>query len=430
MAAAGQAAQQAGNQATQATNQAAAATNNWRKGLEALRRNARLFGADIVGRLTAAYGALALFDRMVNETAKSFERMTEISKNSQKAGLGAEDYQKVSRVAQDTGASIDEAASALGRYIKMIKDAAAGNEEARQTLLALGYTEAQVQRGQINSIDILARLSARYRSATSEAERLSIIEATGVPKQVLEAGPAAVAMAGSARTQSASSVESRAAEQEVAGRPGGFFASLGSSLYDLFVSETDARSSKIMGAAFDIKGRSESAQFAAAAGAGNAIDPNMDAHGIRALQEALKNTNLTDEQRGGLEARLKEAFAAFADDFRVTFAGTTQGGVVQSREMIEAELQRKFVEMFPQYATPAAGSVAAEATKPSKAEVASGVSSLQSIGGGGGFFQGAVEMVTLATRTADASERTATAVEALANRGGSPTRSGATVSAD
>lgn len=431
MDAAGKQAEKAADRAGRASQRAAAATTTWQQSLTRLRAQARLFGADIVGRFTAAYGAMALVDKLINVTAESMKRATDISKASRKAGLGAEDYQRVSRIAEETGASVDEAAQAAGRYATMIREAAAGNAEAAQSLRELGFTEAQVRRGNISAIEVIAKLSKQYREAATEAERLAIAKGSGVPQAVLEAGPAAVAMAGGAGVRSAASVERRAAEQKASGRPEGFWAAFGEKFYDVFISDADRRTANITGVAMGMDELAENPLFSAAAGTAPALAPGMDAHGLRALQ-SQRAAATTEEEKGMIDAKLKAAFANFADDFRVAFTGTTQGGVMQTGEMVEQELQRKFVELFPQYASPAVTPGAGGPLKAGGGDgMATAVSSLQAIGGGGGFYAGATDMVSLATRTAEATEAIAKNTERLlGQRGGAPSNPAVYISAD
>jgi hypothetical protein len=76
--------------------------------------------------------------------------------------------------------------------------------------------------------------------------------------------------------------------------------------------------------------------------------------------------------------------------------------------------------MFPQYGAPALGAAGAGPASGGAGAMASGVSSMQAIGGGGGFYAGASDMVSLATRTADATEAVAKNTEALLGKlGGS-----------
>lgn len=425
MNAAGQAAQRAGRQAASASQQAATATDTWQRSLARLRAQARLFGADVIGRLTATFGVIAIIDKMIAAVEERMQRSVEISKASRKAGLGAEDFQRVSRIAEETGASVDEAAAAAGRYAKMIRDAAEGNMEAIESLKMLGYTDAQARKGNIATIDVLARISAAYRNAATEAERLNILRASGLPRELLEAGPGRVAMYGATDFRSRSEIEREAMEKELEKRNP---LTLG-----LFGTTSQDRRRFMLGearAAMGTRGGDESGFFRQT-GFGRVQNAmaGSDPYGIDALRKSLANENLTEQERGGLEEKLRSAFNRFAEDFRASFTGTTQGGVVQTRQLIEDELQRKFETLFPQYATMTGGVPAAPAV--AEPNMATAVSSLQAIGGGGGFYAGATDMVSLATRTAEATEAIARNTERMANqRGGVAAAPAVYISAD
>ena len=413
----GQAAQRAGQQAAQGSQRAATATDTWQRSLGRLRSQARLFGADIIGRFTAAYGAMALFDKAMGAMNQTMQHSQDISKASKKAGLGVEEYQKISRVASETGASVDEAAAAAGRYATMIREAAAGNAEAIESLRNLGFTDEQVRKGNISTIDVLARLSAQYKNAANEAERLRIAKESGTPREILEAGPAAVAISGAGGIKQRARVERESLFKENEAQNGGFWKSVGS-LFSEMGSGSTAALGRISGRSYGFltqEAAKESFQAAPAAAGGFS-----DVYGIREIQAAMQREGISDEEKGSLENKLKEAFAKFADDFRLTFTGKEAGGVTQTREMVDAELQRKFVEMFPQYGAPAVGAGGAGPASGGANAMASGVSSMQAIGGGGGFYAGASDMVSLATRTADATEAVAKNTEALLGKlGGS-----------
>lgn len=423
MDAAGKAAAGAANQAEKATKKAENATKGWEAGLRKLRAQARLFGADIIGRLTATFGVISIIDKMVSAVEERMQRSVEISKASRKAGLGVEDYQRVARIAEETGASVDEAAAAAGRYAKMIRDAAEGNMEAIESLKMLGYTEAQARKGNITTIDVLARISAAYRNAASEAERLNILRASGLPKELLEAGPGRVGMYGATDFRSTRQIEREAMEKELDKRQPMFLGLFGTNFAE--------RRKRLLGGSADVAPEMarESAMFRETQFGRQGAFGMRDPYEIESLRAALAKPGLTDEERTGLEEKLKASFNEYAEDFRATFTGTTQGGIVQTRQLIENELQRKFETLFPQYATMTGGVPAAPAV--AEPNMATAVSSLQAIGGGGGFYAGATDMVSLATRTAEATEAIARNTERMANqRGGVAAAPAVYISAD
>lgn len=421
----GQAAQQAGNQAARASQRATASTDTWQRSLARLRAQARLFGADIVGRFASAYGAMALIDKAINAVNEGMTRSAEISKASRKAGLGAEDYQRVARIAEETGGSVDEAAAAAGRYARMIRDASAGNVDAIQTLRDLGFTEAQVRRGNISAVEVLARLSAQYRNAATEADRLRIAQQAGVPKQVLEAGPAAIVSGGAVGVRTAQDVERRAAEKRMGEEGGGgFFERLGNFFMDSFRYQLSG------GRGGQASATNESAMFGALPGEGQNLNPFGASKRIGEIRGQLAQEGLGEEERARLEAEMLSLFGQFAEEFRNTYQGSIQGGKVQTLDDVNAELQRKLGELLPSFkvgppgempGSPAAGA----------AGMATAVSSMQAIGGGGGFYAGATDMVSLATRTAEATEAIAKNTEKLlGQRGGAPATPAVYISAD
>lgn len=377
--------------------------------LERLRSSARQFGADIVGRFISAFGALALFDKGLQKSAEYMERLSNISTESKRLGLSAEDYQRLGRAAELSGASIDVLAKAMEEIREIQAKAVDGNQQAIQSMMRLGYTESQARAGNMKMEEVLMRISARYRAATNEAERYRVaLEYLG-KKAADNAGPILGMSAAQMATAMGTRVHSQAAadqeralklQREREDREGGI-GKMMDALYDIFISDVQIYRTK-----FGQVGQETSRA---------AFESMGFEYGLEELSKQIQDSNITPERRSELEQEMMRRFSKMADDFRYAYTGGTVEGVSVTADMVEKELNRKLSVLLPGYAATAEGlKPITPAADTAKGAMATAVSSLASIGGGGAVYAaGAADMVNLADRTANATERAANALETL-----------------
>lgn len=381
--------------------------------LKRLRAQAAQFGADIVGRFVSAFGALALFDKGLQKSAEYMERLSNISTESKRLGMGAEDFQRLGRAAELSGVGIDTLAQGMDKIRELTAQAVDGNEKAIESLVRLGYTEAQARSGKAKMEEVLLRVSSRYRQATTEAERFRVAQeyfgnkAAGNIGPMLGMSPAMMvtAMGSQVVSQAAADREAQLKRQrEREDREGGI-GKMMDTFYDIFISDVGIYRGKFA----MVGGQPVSPESRAAF-------ESMGTFGLEDLSKRLQDPNLTANQRTDMEQEMVRRFSKMAEDFRYGFTGATVDGVAITSEMVERELNRKLSVLMPGYTATAEGfkPIAPTEETSGKAGLAQAVSSLASIGGGGSVYAaGAADMVGLADRTANATERAAAALETI-----------------
>lgn len=366
------------------------------KGLEKLRNQSKSFANDLTARFTGLFAASALLDRGLNFVAASFQKIASLGGQAKRAGLSVEDFQRVSNAAQLADVSVSAVSKALGEIRKKSAEAASGNDKSRKALEELGFTADEINAGNIKATEVLARLARAYGMARTEAEKYSV--ATSVLSD-----------------QTGTQLIPLLAEGETA---------LRSAFNRKVVSEQEAKAANVTQEAMETAGQDATTFFGRMLGSAMELAGQIGIvtaeHHLRKLIDEGK----TDE---ALQYFYKEdAMGGYSANLRYIAAG----GQVGSFE----DLQRqRFAEFFPdlykkELAARREQAVAAEnRPRGAGAAVSSGPSvgiatadSLQAIGGGGYYVAGAATMTDYASRTADASERTAQAVEKIANGGGPP----------
>lgn len=381
-------------------------------GLGKMQKQAEQWGMSLIKRFFGIQAAVALVNKGIEMANASLTEQATISKNAKKSGLSAEDYQAASRAAEETGVSIDAISDAMKKTIETTKLATEGNIEAVKALQDLGFTNEEVRSGHIRTSDVLARISKQYRAGTTEAEKYRAATSLLGEKVgsaivgTLGTGPSAMVEALNKPGRSQAQVDQAAA-----------------------IAKEDARTSAVIGDQLSsIWEAFQGTQYRAAGNYIGSSSFNLDENEgfgkqSMAVQAASKRYEAATDpkEKAKLKEELLATFATAAEQFRAGFTGSTQGGVKQTAEMINAQLDQRLVEILPEFKTqiPATG-----ATEPKSTELVQAVSSMQSIGGGGGFYTGATSMVAIAEQQLSAAERTAAAVERIANGGGAPPSSG------
>jgi len=405
----GKSAQQAGQTAAQGLTKPVAT------GLDQMKDKAEKWGAGLIKRFLGIGIIIGYFTSGINEAIQKLDEMAKLSSEAKKAGLGVEDYQRLKNVSEATGTSVDELAKAFDSITESVSAAKNGNLEAIESLKKLGFTQDEVKNGQISSTEVLFRISQRYKQATTDAQRLAVAtdllgDKGSKLKGILGMGTVEQQMALNTVSTSAVDADAQNARQALDKQldsKGGFFNNL-SEIITRSKANAQEAASKFADAATPLTlsekaariGKSEATRFNEDVARGFTTTGGMD-------------TSLTKK-----EDRLK-AFSEMAVEFRAAYTGREVNGVTQTSEMVDAELKRKFEKLFPDMP-------ALDAVKNTEAlsNLPAAVSSMQAMGGGGGFYTGSDSMVGLAEQQLSAAERTAAAVERIANGGGSPPASG------
>ncbi|NBV24984.1 MAG: hypothetical protein EBS05_24075 [Proteobacteria bacterium] len=96
----------------------------------------------------------------------SIANATEIKHQSEQTGLSPEEVQRLGRAAQSTGLEFNDFASALDNLSAKRREAAEGNDDARETFKHFGISLADLQDPAVRHIDLLQRIAAQNRNLT------------------------------------------------------------------------------------------------------------------------------------------------------------------------------------------------------------------------------------------------------------------------
>lgn len=142
------------------------------------------FGSDLAKRFTQNFGAMALVDKAwagiqsaISYTAQSMKKYGDIADAAAKAGMDGEDFQRLAYAADQAGVAMNVVGKAARELRILMKDAANGNELARQKLIALGFTEEQIKNGTIKTTDVFLQLANAMEKSASDADKLAIMTA-------------------------------------------------------------------------------------------------------------------------------------------------------------------------------------------------------------------------------------------------------------
>ena len=120
--------------------------SQWKAGLDQAKRQGSRFatetGAIIKSRLAAAFGVFGL----VRGIGSAFSRGAEVRDRSRALGIDPETFQQIDFAAQQSGASIDDAAKAMKRLAVVQIDAQRGSKDLQEALGRYGVTVEHLKR--------------------------------------------------------------------------------------------------------------------------------------------------------------------------------------------------------------------------------------------------------------------------------------------
>lgn len=369
-------------------------------GLGKLRKESDSFSSQLTTRLAGAFAAMTLFDRGVAFATKTFEKFADVSDKAERAGISAEDFQRIGYAAELSGTSMEAAAKAMREIRNATADAAAGNKKATESLLALGFTQEEITRGEIKSTEVLLKMAAAYKAAGSDAAKFGIATAILSNRTASEMMPLLASSQGELSQAMGRDVVSQDVTDQM---------------------KAVADQAKIAAQELELFAMSLMGTIVQLAGSINVVIGFYETRIKGRMQDAGQATG---SERAKLQKEALNLFEEYARNFRVAALGRTIDGQFMDKKTVEGILNQKFAEMFPAEMQRQRWLAQQEATKtvPTAAAIAGGkasmavvAESLAQVGGGGGVYAG--NMIDLATRTADASERTAAAVEQLAGIG-------------
>ena len=146
--------------------------------LNRVQKASQNFASGLVSKFTAAFGAMALFDKFTSFAIDNFREFGQLADQISKSGLAADQFQMLAYAAKQSGADVKDVTKAVRELNGAISDAKLnpGGQKGR-ALLALGFSPEQIAAGTIKATDVFLQLSRAMEVATSDADRVAIATA-------------------------------------------------------------------------------------------------------------------------------------------------------------------------------------------------------------------------------------------------------------
>lgn len=126
-------------------------------------------------------GGFVAFDRVVGLVSDKLMRAFEWGSGLQDAaaavGLSVDQFQRLEYAAKQAGIETGKLQKAFLDLRKIVRDAAAGNQQAVAIINALGYTQEQAASGSIDYEEAFLRVSAAVSAAKTEQDKFNIVTA-------------------------------------------------------------------------------------------------------------------------------------------------------------------------------------------------------------------------------------------------------------
>lgn len=376
-----------------------------RSGLNQLKSYGKEFSSSLAGGIAGGLGAAAIAGKLVDGFAQAFERFAKIGDLSERLGVDTTMIQRFGFAAEQSGLDLETAAKALQKIKLSMGDAVAGEKKATEAFSALGIGLAEIRNNSPEAI--LFKIADGLAKVGDENERLNML--TGILGNRL--GGQLLPLLGQGSEELRSLMNQAAT-----------------------LSEQDVR--RIKQASDDLSATKDTFTVGAGTIIGGVISLADIARRATVKSQRAESRNFaTDQFNAGMIT--KEQYDKQLDEINKVYdprlAGfgdeEAQGRINQRRQKAIQDAHTKQLEADKKKqadAKKAEDQKTVDADKKkADAEIAARVSafvpvssSLGAVGGGGGFYTGTDPALVAAQQTADATSRTADAVEAIAGRSG------------
>lgn len=374
-----------------------------RTGLNQLKGYGREFSSSLAGGIAGGLGAAALAGKMMEGFSNALEKFSKIGDLSERLGVDTTTLQRFGFAAEQTGMDIETAAKALQKIKLSMGDAAAGEKKATDAFSALGISLDDIRKG--NPETILYKIADGLAKCGDENERLNML--TGILGNRLAGQLFPLLSEGSENLRQLMAQAATLSEQDVMRLKAAddqikSFNNDATVAYGWLLGKL-AAPGDFLARTFVKKQRSESRNFATDqfnAGMINKDEYNRQLDAINKQFDPLLAQYGDEEAQARQKKRREEAIAELNKRVKESTAKAS-GKTKKTAEEIAADAEKKSKEK--DYAQRVSAFVPVS-------------SSLGAVGGGGGFYTGTDPALSAAQATADATERTANAVESIAGR--------------
>ena len=128
----------------------------------ALSASFKSYGDSIKASLANAFSVTNLMGKFFEGIKHSFEYFREIDELSRQLNVSREDLQRFGKLGKEVGISMETMGRSIQFANKTIGAATISAGAQRDTLKALGYTEAEVTSGKVKALDVMMKLAGEY----------------------------------------------------------------------------------------------------------------------------------------------------------------------------------------------------------------------------------------------------------------------------
>ena len=376
-----------------------------RSGLNQLKSYGKEFSSSLSGGIAGGLGAAAIAGKLIDGFAQAFERFAKIGDLSERLGVDTTMIQRFGFAAEQSGLDLETAAKALQKIKLSMGDAVAGEKKATEAFSALGIGLAEIRNNSPEAI--LFKIADGLSKVGDENERLNML--TGILGNRLGGQLLPLLGQGSEELRNLMNQAATLSEQDVM---------------------------RIKKASDDLSATKDTFTVGAGMIVGGVISLADIARRATVKSQRADSRNFATEQfNAGMIT--KEQYDKQLDEINKVYdprlAGfgdeEAQGRINQRRQKAIQDAHSKQLEADKKKEAAAkkaeeqktADKAKEESDKALAARVSAFVpvaSSLGAVGGGGGFYTGTDPALLAAQQTADATSRTADAVEAIAGRSG------------
>ena len=376
-----------------------------RSGLNQLKSYGKEFSSSLAGGIAGGLGAAAIAGKLVDGFAQAMDKFAKIGDLSDRLGVDTTSLQRFGFAAEQSGLDLETAAKALQKIKLSMGDAVSGEKKATDGFAALGISLQELRNNSPEGI--LFKIADGLAKVGDENERLNVL--TGILGNRL--GGQLLPLLGQGSEELRNLMNQAAT-----------------------LSEADVR--RIQQADDNLTAAKNNLIVGAGTIAGLFIKlADLPGRGIIKSQRAEVRNFATDQFNAGMIS--KDQYDKQLDEINQTFdPRLAQYGDEEAIARIKERKDRAMKDLHSKQLAAdkakeakakkgEAEKAADEVKKKAETELASRVSafvpvssSLGAVGGGGGFYTGTDPALLAAQQTADATSRTADAVEAIAGRSG------------
>lgn len=135
------------------------------------------FGKSVASSVGGMVSGFLALNSIVSQVSQAIDHYSKVADISAKNNVTTAEVQRLGYVFEQSGSSAESAAASLFKFRQALVDAKSGSASATKVLLALGYSQQQISSGQIDATEAYYRTADAIANASDETDRLAIANA-------------------------------------------------------------------------------------------------------------------------------------------------------------------------------------------------------------------------------------------------------------